>query len=138
MEGCFNFFPSIADREFVEVRDSSRSVSLKSTSPRIIEGRAEIVKGISNNQGQVQESIFMFWEVMYKALVSCLTITLNCSRFSFYERQDGGIHISDMLIGPLNLESGISKNWAHSKEVIISLAMPSRCPSPRNMIQACI
>src|SRR6266404_4217653 len=117
MKGVFDLLPGIPNRELIEVRDSSRNVFIESARPPIIEGCTEIVKGISDNQGQVQESIFMFRDIVYQALISSITVMLNCRSLSIYESENSILRISDMFIGPLNFQPSISKNCTHNKEL---------------------
>jgi hypothetical protein len=74
------------------------------------------VESISDNQGQIIQTVSEVWDFMFERLSAVWTV-LDCGSATIFERINGGVHVRDMFLGPLNLESGVPVKCVHAKEV---------------------
>jgi hypothetical protein len=116
MKSRFDVLSRRAYGEVVVLRNGPRCVPLENTAPSEIESRVEIMDSISNDQRQAQTSALRVWEIMYQRLIASVTIFLDYRGVRFFERQDGGLKIVDMFIGPIDFQSGISELSSHDTE----------------------
>ena len=113
IQGIFHTFPSISNGECIVVRNSRRNVSLNSAGPSIIKSDSEVVDSIANDQSQLRESLFKIGRFMLNEL----SIFIDCGDITLFYRRNSGLQVTDMLIGPINLESSIRKECGHRQSV---------------------
>lgn len=109
VKGIFYAFPSFANGEAVVVGDCPRSMQFESAGPRVIEDDSQIVNCIPGYQGQLQKAFGQFGMFMLNRFCASVAILVDCGDCVFFQRRNSGFQVRDMLIGPVNLQTGISK-----------------------------
>ena len=102
----FKFFNGLADREFCPIIDKGWNQSLDSLQPGIVEGAIEIVDSIPEHQRNIVEGRSIA-EIVYQEFVSCMRINVDSGSVSFVKFGDAEFDVLDVLLGPVNLESGV-------------------------------
>jgi hypothetical protein len=116
MKGSLDLLPSMPYGKLCRVGDFVREASANCGEPGEVQSSPQIVDGISDNQGQLIQSISEFWNFMLQRL-SAVWAVLDCHSATIFERENGGIHVRDMFLGPLNFQAGVSKRCIHTQKV---------------------
>jgi len=119
VEGVFQFLSSISDGELGVVQVGGGNVLLESGDPRVVKSGTQVVKGVSSDQRQFQTSIHKVWGRVDEMLVSGLTIHLDSHSVILYQRPNDLCRITDVFIGPINLESSISEVAHNTTEITL-------------------
>ncbi len=117
-KSSFEVLSSSPNREFGGIRNFVGKVPANRTVPCKIQGTVQVVDSVPGNQRQIKQSLFEIWELVYQRLCSSLWVMLNCDSVSAFPCNSSGVEILDVFHGPLNFQSGISKQCAHGKEII--------------------
>jgi hypothetical protein len=113
VQSRFDSVPFFVNREFQMASVNSGNPRSNETGPRNIERGTQIVDDISDNERQPSQSLREVWNLAYKMLNSCV-IGLSCRNLTFFERDDGILHVNDVLIGPFNFQERIADNCTHN------------------------
>jgi hypothetical protein len=95
-------FGRLDERE-LRVFRSGKSDVLDRFEPRIIHRRPEVVNCISGDEREVGENGVDSLALMFDRLASGLRVDLNATNATIWQRENNGIYVRDVLIGPLNL-----------------------------------
>ena len=98
-------------RNFVGKMPANRAV------PREIPSAVKIMDSVPHGERQLLKGCFDVWSRVYDCLDASLGIYLNCGSVSFFQRENIGLQISDMFIGPFDF------NRASIKGVVV-MAIP--------------
>jgi hypothetical protein len=118
MKGNFEVLPRITHGEVGPTRQFVGEKSTDCAVPCEIQRGVQVVDNVADHQGQVQKVIFKIWDFVCEELSRSFTISLGCRDVTIFQRRNGCLQLRNVLVGPLDLEAGIPKNCAHSKEVI--------------------
>lgn len=101
-------FNGFSYRKLGSIINQTGSEFFDGSKPRVIEGAFEVVNRISDHQTDVIERTLV-GKVMLDYFASGLRVNLNNSGIGCVKKFDAPFDVSDVLIGPLNLEFGISE-----------------------------
>ena len=116
VKGSFDFLSGFPNRELGSVGKLVGETPANCGVPCEVHSGPQIVKGISDNQGQIIQTVSKVWDFMFQRLPAVRTV-LDCGSATIFEHVDSGVHIRDMFLGPLNLEPGVSIKCAHNQGV---------------------
>jgi hypothetical protein len=103
------------DGKFSELTDGTGSELGNDFHPSIVEGAFEIVNHIPSNKGDLLNSIPVR-DVVFDDFVSKLRINLDTANVTLFQQFDPGFQPGDMLLGPIDLETGTLK-CGHSSSI---------------------
>jgi hypothetical protein len=89
------------------------AASLTDGAPSKIESRMEIVNGISRDEGKLQEFFVKVWDFVLQLLNASIRVQLECGSILLFQKDICVLHVRDMFIGPIKLQSGMSKQCSH-------------------------
>ena len=112
-KGTFDVISRVPDREFSVLRKPVGQTSTDRVVPREVHRTSGVVNCIPDNQREIIESKPEIWDFMYQRL-SAIHAVLDCRGVSFFQRENSGVQVRDVFLGPLNLKSGVSVR--HSEE----------------------
>ena len=116
VKGSLDLLPSMSNGKLRRVGDFVGEASANCGEPCEVHSSPQIVEGISDNQGQTIQTVSEVWDFMYERLSAVWTV-LDCGSATIFERINSSVHVCDMFLGPLNLESGIPIKCAHNQRV---------------------
>jgi hypothetical protein len=116
VKGSLDFLPSTPNGKSRRIRDFVWETSANCGEPSEIHSSPQIVEGISDNQRQIIQTVSEVWDFMFQRLSAVWTV-LDCGSATIFERINGGLHVRDMFLGPLNFQAGVSKRCIHTQEV---------------------
>ncbi len=118
VKSSFELLSSSPNREFGGIRKFVGKVPANRAVPCKIQGGVQVVDSVSGYQRQIKQSLFEIWKLVYKRLHAGLWVVLDSDSVSCFPRDSSGVEILDMFLGPLNFQSGVSKQYAHGEEII--------------------
>lgn len=108
VKGIFKAFPSLINGEFPMPFMRARNVEpLNSEVPCHVQSTSKIVNGIPDDERKLSEVELQILGDVCDLLNSSIRVTLNCRGIVLLEREESCIHISDMLIGPLDFHPSV-------------------------------
>lgn len=119
MESVEDAFYSFPHREPGVARNFIGKVPANRAVPCEIQSASQVVNDISGDERQIEQGLFEIWELVYQRLCSSVWVMLDCGSVSVFLRDNSDLQFRDVLIGPINLQAGISKKCAHTREVIM-------------------
>ncbi|HEY6466853.1 MAG TPA: hypothetical protein VIY69_12720, partial [Candidatus Acidoferrales bacterium] len=119
-KGSFHTFSSFPHGEFRLIGDFVGQNSRNGAVPSEIHGSAEIMKGIPDNQRKLREGLLEFRELMYKRLAAIWAM-LDSHTVAVFVRQNSGIEVRDVFIGPFDFETGIPIECTHAGSILHSV-----------------
>ena len=116
MKGTMDILPSIADGELGGMGNLVRQQSENCAMPSEVKRAAQVMNSVPSNQGQFVQGISEVRDFVYKGL-STVRVILDCGSTTILQRSVRRFELLDVFFGPLDLESGISVECAHNREV---------------------
>jgi hypothetical protein len=103
----FKFFEDFANRELGPVINEGGNQSVDGLEPGIVEGAIQIMDSVPEQQGDIVEGGSIA-ESVGEDFPSRFRININSSCVRFMQAGDSCVDIRDVLIGPFDLQTGIS------------------------------
>jgi ribosomal protein S20 len=116
VKGSLDLLPSMPNGKLCRIGDFVGEASANCGEPCEVHSCPQVVESISDNQGQIIQTVSEVWDFMFERLSAVWTV-LDCGSATIFERINGGVHVRDMFLSPLNLQSGVPVKCAHAKEV---------------------
>ena len=88
---------------------SGQSEAFDDGNPGVIQSRSQIVEGIASDECDVSKSLVDVRTFILDRVSASIRILLDARNVGFMKREDSSIKLSDMLIGPINLQPRIAK-----------------------------
>ena len=109
-KNTFKTLPAVVERKLGMTVRRNRSVRDNDCNPSIIQSGPQVVESVTNNQGQSGSELLKVADRIFSLLCSSILISLDCDGVSVWHRANDGIEISDVLIGPLNFQTGFMES----------------------------
>jgi hypothetical protein len=113
MQRRFELLSRFAGGELSEIGLSVWNEPFGRAHPSEINGAVQVVKRIPENQGQIRRAILEVWDHVHQYLATGFSIKLDCGRVTVLYRDECTFKIGDVLLGPFDLQVGVSKKCAH-------------------------
>ncbi len=116
VKGTLDFLSCFPNWELGSVGKLVRETSADCGVPREVHSGSQIVESITGDQGQVIQGVCEVGDFMFQRL-SAVWALLDCHSASIFERDNSGVHVRDMFLGPLHLESSIPIKCTHAESL---------------------
>jgi hypothetical protein len=116
VKGTLDFLPCFPNWELSAIRNFVREKPANRSLPCEVHSGTQIVNGIPNDHGQSVQAISKFRDFVLKRLTAVWAM-LDCHTATVFERVNGGLHVRDMLLGPLDLETGVPMGCRHAEQL---------------------
>jgi hypothetical protein len=89
--------------------DRARAEMFEGSHPSKVKGRVEIVERVSSYQPDLLANLIDFWKLIFNNGIPPYRVFLERGSITIWESASNGFQVADVLIGPLDFQSCITK-----------------------------